>query len=63
MKLSELITQAEHLKSMFGDVDLLDSEDFPILSLQHEKAAKGQLEFWGMDTSEDYYFVRVYSSK
>jgi len=61
MKLSEFIVQAEHLKNEFGDIDLLDSDDFPIMFLQHNKATAGQLEFWGMDTTEDYHFARVHS--
>ena len=59
MKLSESIALQQKLLAEHGDLDLLDGEDWPILNLTVEVATEGQKQFWGMNVSEEFKFVRI----
>ena len=63
MKLSELIACAEELKNEFGDIDVLDTEDYEITELVRVKASKEMLLEWDCDPSEEYYYVLTQSSR
>ena len=59
MKLSELAAKSEELQKEHGDIDVLDSECFPISDVTVRHANPGELKYWGMDPKGSYLFAQL----
>lgn len=59
MKLSDLAAKAEELRSIHGDIDVLDPECFPVCDVTVRYASEGELKYWGMDPKVPFLFAQI----
>lgn len=60
MKLTELIIRAQSLLAVYGDLELLDEEDYSVANLSHE-VAEGFPESYGLPDGAEFIRVTNYS--